>query len=72
MDVPVYNMQGAQVGVMPIDEKALGGTINPALITGVRDVPRTFGRVEPTKSALEVEGSTKKIYMAAGHWPASR
>lgn len=32
MDVPVYNMQGDQVGTMPIDEQSLGGAINPQLI----------------------------------------
>jgi large subunit ribosomal protein L4 len=32
MKVPVYNIEGKQVGEMPIDEIALGETINPALI----------------------------------------
>ena len=32
MDVPVFNMQGAQVGQMTIDESSLGGKVNPALI----------------------------------------
>ena len=32
MDVPVYSMKGDQVGTMSIDEAALGGSINPALI----------------------------------------
>ena len=32
MDVPVYNMKGAQVGTFVVDEKQLGGEISPALI----------------------------------------
>lgn len=32
MQVPVFNMQGAEVGKMSIDEQSLGGTINYALI----------------------------------------
>lgn len=32
MQVPVLNMQGKQVGTMDVDEQALGGEINPALI----------------------------------------
>jgi large subunit ribosomal protein L4 len=32
MDIPVYDMQGKEVGTFPIDENALGGTINAALL----------------------------------------
>ncbi|MEM9064161.1 MAG: 50S ribosomal protein L4 [Planctomycetota bacterium] len=32
MDVPVYNMQGQEAGSVSIDEAALGGVVNPALI----------------------------------------
>lgn len=32
MDVPVYNMQGKETGSVSIDEAALGGVVNPALI----------------------------------------
>ena len=32
MDVPVYNMQGQEAGTVSIDETALGGVVNPALI----------------------------------------
>ena len=68
MDVPVYNMQGTQVGVMPIDEKSLGGTINPALIKQAYVMYHANLRQgsSRTKSRGDVEGSTKKIYKQKG------
>ena len=68
MDVPVYNMQGAQVGTMPIDEKSLGGTINPSLIKQAYVMYHANLRQGSarTKSRGEVEGSTKKIYKQKG------
>ena len=32
MDVPVFNMQGKEVGKLAIDEGSLGGMVNPSLI----------------------------------------
>ena len=32
MDVPVYNIKGSEVGKLTIDEQALGGTVNAALL----------------------------------------
>lgn len=68
MDVPVYNMQGAQVGTMPIDEKSLGGTINPSLIKQAYVMYHANLRQgsSRTKSRGMVEGSTKKIYKQKG------
>lgn len=68
MDVPVYNMQGAQVGTMPIDEKSLGGTINVALIKQAYVMYHANLRQgsSRTKSRGMVEGSTKKIYKQKG------
>lgn len=68
MDVPVYNMQGAQVGTMPIDEKSLGGTINVSLIKQAYVMYHANLRQgsSRTKSRGDVEGSTKKIYKQKG------
>ncbi len=68
MDVPVYNMQGAQIGTMPIDEKSLGGTINVSLIKQAYVMYHANLRQgsSRTKSRGMVEGSTKKIYKQKG------
>ena len=68
MDVPVYNMQGSQVGSMPIDEKSLGGTINAALIKQAYVMYHANLRQGSarTKTRAEVEGWIKKIYKQKG------
>ncbi|MBK9189349.1 MAG: 50S ribosomal protein L4 [Phycisphaerales bacterium] len=68
MDIPVYNMQGVEVARMTIDEKSLGGTLNPALIKQayVRYHTNTRQGSARTKNRHEVEGSTKKIYKQKG------
>ncbi|MBX3365249.1 MAG: 50S ribosomal protein L4 [Phycisphaeraceae bacterium] len=68
LDVPVYNKQGVQVGSMPIDEQALGGAINAALIKQAYVVYHANKRQGSarTKSRAEVEGSTRKIYKQKG------
>lgn len=68
MDVPVYNMQGSEVGQMTIDEKALGGKINPALIKQAfvryhANLRQGSGR---SKTRAEVSGSGTKIYRQKG------
>lgn len=68
MDVPVYNMQGSEVGQMTIDEQALGGTINPALIKQAfvryhANLRQGSGR---SKTRAEVSGSGAKIYRQKG------
>jgi large subunit ribosomal protein L4 len=68
MDVPVYNMQGATVGSMTIDEASLGGRINPALIKQayVRYHANLRQGSARTRSRADVEGSTRKIYKQKG------
>ncbi len=68
MDVPVYNMKGAQVGTFVIDEKSLGGEISPALIKQayVRYHANTRQGSARTKNREAVEGATRKIYKQKG------
>lgn len=68
MDVPVYNMQGQQVGKLAIDEKTLGGEINAALIKQayVRYHANLRQGSARTKNRREVEGSTRKLYKQKG------
>jgi len=73
MDVPVYNMQGAEVGKMSIDENALAASysddgLNPALIKQayvMYHANRRQGTVG-TLSRAVVSGSTKKMYKQKG------
>lgn len=68
MDVPVYNMKGSQVGTLTIDERSLGGTVNPALIKQAYVRYHTNRRQGSarTKNRHQVEGSTRKIYKQKG------
>jgi large subunit ribosomal protein L4 len=68
MDVPVYNMSGEQIAQMTIDEKTLGGVLNPALIKQayVMYHANTRQGSSRTKNRHEVEGSTKKLYAQKG------
>lgn len=68
MDVPVYNMQGSEVGTMPIDEHALGGSINPALLKQafVRYHANQRQGSARSKGRSDVEGSKKKLYKQKG------
>lgn len=68
MDVPVYNMQGAEIARMSIDEKALGPELNYALLKQayVRYHSHTRQGSARTKNRHQVEGSTKKIYKQKG------
>jgi large subunit ribosomal protein L4 len=68
MQVPVYNMQGSQVGSLTIDEQSLGGKVNPALIKQayVRYHANLRQGSSLTKNRREVEGSTKKLYKQKG------
>jgi large subunit ribosomal protein L4 len=74
MDVPVYNMQGAQVGSMSIDRESLGGEINPALIKQayVCYHANTRQGSSRTKNRHAVSGSTKKLYKQKGTGNARR
>jgi large subunit ribosomal protein L4 len=68
MDVPVFNMQGQEVGKLAIDEGSLGGMVNPALIKQafVRYHANTRQGSARTKNRRQVEGSTRKIYKQKG------
>ncbi len=73
MDVPVYNMQGAEVGTMSIDEAALSASyrddgLNPELIKQayvMYHANRRQGSAR-TKGRSEIAGSTKKMYKQKG------
>lgn len=68
MDVTVYNMQGAEVGTVTIDEASLGGVVNPSLIKQayVRYHANLRQGSARTKNRHAVEGSTRKIYKQKG------
>lgn len=68
MDVPVYDMQGANVGSIAIDEELLGGHVNPALIKQayVRYHANRRQGSARTLNRHNVEGSTRKIYRQKG------
>lgn len=68
MKVPVYNIQGAEVGTYSIDEAELGSVINAPLIKQayVMYHANTRQGSARTKKRSQVEGSTKKIYRQKG------
>lgn len=68
MEVPVLNMNGKQVGTLSVDEQALGGEVNPALIKQafVRYHANTRQGSARTKGRGAVEGSTRKLYRQKG------
>ncbi len=68
MDVPVYNMQGKEVGSYSIDEASLGGTVNHALLKQafVRYHANKRQGSARTKNRSLVEGSTRKLYRQKG------
>ncbi|MCA9278478.1 MAG: 50S ribosomal protein L4 [Phycisphaeraceae bacterium] len=63
MEVTVYNMDGTSVGTMTVDEAALGGEVNPALIKQayVHYHANLRQGSSRTKTRSEVAGSTKKM-----------
>lgn len=68
MEVPVLNIQGKQVSVLTVDEAALGGEVNPALIKQayVRYHANRRQGSARTKGRGAVEGSTRKLYRQKG------
>lgn len=73
MDVPVYNMQGAQVGKMSIDESTLAASytddgLNPALIKQAYVMYHANRRqgTAHTLSRNAVSGSRKRMYKQKG------
>lgn len=68
IDVPIFNLEGAQVGTMPVDEAKLGGEVRHALLKQALvyyHANKRQGTVR-TKRRGEVEGSTRKIYRQKG------
>ena len=64
MEVPVLNHQGKQVGTISVDEQALGGDVNPALLKQayVRYHANQRQGSARTKNRGLSEGSTRKLY----------
>lgn len=64
MEIPVLNMQGKQVGTVKVDELALGGEVNHALLKQayVRYHANLRQGSARTKNRGRVEGSTRKLY----------
>ncbi len=74
ISIPVYNEQGQQVGSESLDETALGGEVNVALLKQavvMYHANRRQGTVR-TKSRGDVEGSSRKIYRQKGTGRARR
>ena len=68
MEIPVYNKDGQQVSTLTVDESALGGEVNAALITQAFVMYHANHRQGSarTKGRGRVEGSTKKLFRQKG------
>lgn len=68
MEIPVMDKTGASVGTMSVDEQALGGVVNPALIKQAFVMYHANLRQGSarTKGRGRVEGSTKKLFRQKG------
>src|ERR1041384_3603927 len=64
IEVPVWNIEGKQVGTFSVDEALLGSEVRPALLKQaiVRHHANQRQGTVATKDRGEVEGSTKKLY----------
>lgn len=68
LEVPVFNETGQKIGVEQIDEAALGGQVNAALLKQalvMYQANRRQGTVAQ-KTRAEVEGSSRKLYKQKG------
>lgn len=68
MEIPVLDKTGAQVGTIDVDEQALGGEVNPALIKQayVRYHSNQRQGSARTRSRGQTAGSTRKLYRQKG------
>ena len=68
MDVPVYDMNGTQTGTMPVDEIALGETVNAPLIKQayVRYHSNRRQGSARTRGRGQLNFTTKKLYKQKG------
>jgi large subunit ribosomal protein L4 len=64
LDIPVYSLTGQQVDTLQVDEAALGGEINAALLKQAYVMYHANRRqgTHATKNKSRVEGSTRKLY----------
>lgn len=64
MDIPVYDIQGSQVGSVKLDENLFGGAVRPELLKLAFDRYHANQRLgtSKTRSRKDVEGSTRKLY----------
>jgi large subunit ribosomal protein L4 len=68
IDVPVFNIEGAQVGAISVDEQKLGGEVNAPLLKQALvyyHANQRQGTVR-TKARGEVAGSTRKMFRQKG------
>jgi large subunit ribosomal protein L4 len=74
IEIPVYNMSGAEAGSVQIDESKLGGEVRPALLKQayVRAHANRRPTNQVTKSRGLVEGSGRKLYKQKGTGNARR
>ena len=74
IDIPVHNIEGAQVGTLQIDEQLLGGEVRPHLLK--QAYVRFHGNrrlgTSATRSRGQVKGSTRKLYRQKGTGNARR
>lgn len=64
IEIPILNVEGQQVGTLPVDEKVLGEKVRPILLKQAYvtiHANQRQGTVK-TKSRKDVEGSTRKLY----------
>lgn len=68
IEVPVFNIEGAQVGTVSVDEQKLGGEVNAPLLKQALVYYHANKRQgsAKTKGRGEVEGSTRKIFKQKG------
>jgi len=68
LEVPVYTVEGRQVGQMAIDEEHLGGKVRPRLLKQALVMFQANRRQgsAATKSRGQVRGSTRKLYRQKG------
>jgi large subunit ribosomal protein L4 len=68
IEVPVFNIEGAQVGTVSVDEQKLGGEINAPLLKQALvyyHANKRQGTVQ-TQARGEVAGSTRKLFRQKG------
>ena len=72
--LPVYNLDGQQVGSLQVDEQSLGGEVRPGLLKQAYVMCHANQRqgTAATRKRSQVEGSTRKIFRQKGTGRARR